>query len=68
LLFSRFKGKLLVALGNTLQHLLSQEVLNRLTGEEHSEMSEEQVNSAFKDALFCYEEAKKIQRLYYINI
>eukprot|EP00095_Tigriopus_kingsejongensis_P012348 maker-scaffold198_size266703-snap-gene-0.25 protein:Tk12348 transcript:maker-scaffold198_size266703-snap-gene-0.25-mRNA-1 annotation:"hypothetical protein DAPPUDRAFT_194440" len=57
------RGKLLFTLGTTLQEMLSQEVMNRMESPEHAELDERHIYSAFHDALFCFEEAKKIQRL-----
>ena len=66
-------GKLLLSLAFILQQILSQEVVSRLQWQHQDpeqqasasaqpEMSEAQIRSAFHDALFCFEEAKKIQR------
>ena len=67
-------GKLLLSLAFILQQVLSQEVVSRLQWQQaqqqdlsevlvpQPEMTEEQTRSAFRDALFCFEEAKKIQR------
>ncbi len=66
-------GKLLLSLAVILQQILSQEVVSRLMpvrgaeGEMEedaptAEMTEMQMRAAFHDAIFCFEEVKKIQR------
>ncbi|XP_059095829.1 uncharacterized protein LOC131890495 isoform X2 [Tigriopus californicus] len=60
---SEMRGKLLLTLGTTLQEMLSQEIMNRMESPDQAELDERHIYSAFHDALFCFEEAKKIQRL-----
>lgn len=60
---SKLRGKLLLNIGANLQQMLAQEVQSRLSSQEHAELDEKQIYSAFRDALFCFEEAKRIQRM-----
>jgi type II secretory ATPase GspE/PulE/Tfp pilus assembly ATPase PilB-like protein len=69
-----FSGKILLAIGTTLQQVISQEILNRMSPaqsefseeeeeeEAAAELDERQMYSIFHDALFCFEEAKLAQR------
>ena len=67
----------MLCLGTNLQQMLSEEIVARLSLARDcdknavngvnglivsGELSEKQIYSAFHDALFCFEEAKKIQR------